>query len=284
MQKRRAIPLNLIILATLFSCHLHAQILQTEDAIPLDPKQIHIETSGGFQTEADSKEYNWYAEVEYRLSKRFMLLVEPALISSIHPDSGTSATGFGDIETILFVRLTQEKKVLPFMSLAMEMKIPTAQNPMIGTGKLDFSPFFVANKTTGKFFTSINLGYTFIGKPDSVLANNFFNYGIASIFTFAHESLLFAEVYGNTASVDPDRYPEIVLPHSTIQENSEFGEGEIVFSLGYGYEFQNGWLLSGSVSYSNTNALLLRAGIQWESAKKKLKNVVTHIEKTVEKK
>jgi len=277
----RSIVPGLVLLSALQISPLSAQVLETEDAIPLDPGQIHIETSVGFQTDKSSKEVDWYAEVMYRLSKRFMLSLEPALLSSIHPDSDKSATGFGDVEATLFVRLMQEKKVTPFMSLALEMKIPTAQNRMIGTGKADFTPFFVANKTTGKFFTSINIGYTIIGKPDSVPAKNFINYGVASILTFANENLLFAEVYGNTASVDRNKYPTVTLPLQTIQENSEFNGGEIVFSLGYGYEFQNGWLLSFSASYGGDNALLLRAGIEWQSAKKKLENAMKHVKEKI---
>ena len=272
------------VLCSLVCSKVSAQVLATEDAKPLKPGQIHLETTMGFERASDSKEYTWAAMVKYRLTRRlFMFSVEPTFISSIHPDSGVSATGIGDVDATLYLKMVEEKKVLPFMSLAFETKIPTAKNRLIGTGKVDFTPTFVANKTTGNFFTSINFGYTIIGKPDSVIANNFFSYGVASIFTPKKRSLLFAEIYGNTTAVDPEKNQGRIFPNSTIRENSEFSGGETVFAIGYGYDFQNGWLLSLKVSYNNTKSILMEAGIEWESATKKITKVVKRVKKEAQK-
>jgi len=43
-----------------------------------------------------------------------------------------------------------------------EIKIPTAKNKFIGTGKTRFHTILYASKTTGRFFTSLNLSYTFL--------------------------------------------------------------------------------------------------------------------------
>src|SRR5690349_20737289 len=96
-----------------------AQVLATEDALPLEPGQMHLETTMGFENASDSKEFTLAAQVKYRLTKRlFMFSIEPTLISSIHPDSGASATGLGDVEATLYLKMVEEKKILPFISLA----------------------------------------------------------------------------------------------------------------------------------------------------------------------
>src|SRR5437870_2466769 len=84
---------------------------------------IDHQTTMGFENASDSKEFTWSVQVKYRLTKRlFMFSLEPIFISSIHPDSGASATGLGDIEATLYLKMVEEKKVLPFISLAFETK------------------------------------------------------------------------------------------------------------------------------------------------------------------
>ncbi len=244
-----------MILGNLFSFKSKGQNLKTDDAKPLDAHQIHLETTFEFGKQTDLKEFSWNANVKYRLSKEFMISTEVPVVTSIDPDSGASATGLGDAELTLFLKVVEENKIRPFFSIALETKFPTARNELIGTGKIDFTPLFIANKTTGKFFTTINLGYTIIGKPKGVTVYNLFDYGIATIFTPVSKSLLFCEVYGNRS----------------------FSEQQNDFSAGYGYAFKNGWLLSFAIGYGSNSSLLVGAGIEWESAKRKLKNAILHL-------
>jgi hypothetical protein len=119
------------------------------------------------------------------------------------------------------------------------------------------------SKTTGKFYSSMNLSYTFLGKPAGVVATNLFNYSLGTIYTASPKSILFAEVYGNTSALGGDDIPEgvIVMNPNT---NKELSGGETVGAIGYGYYLKKDLLISLGASYDNNNAILFRPGIEWK--------------------
>ncbi len=150
---------------------------------------------------------------------------------------------------------------MPAISISAEIKFPTASNRFIGTGEVDYTPFIIASKTTGKFLTSMNLSYTFLGKPKNVTVGNLFNYALGTIFNASSQNIFFAEVYGNTSAYGGD-IPEgtIVNP---VSNTSEISGGELVGAFGYGRYLSRYLLLSFGVSYDNNNAILFRPGIEW---------------------
>lgn len=188
------------LLTALLPNKLFAQVLETEESKPLLVRQFEIGTGLEFQTSKEGREFALPLAIEYGLSKKLTLLVEPVGFTSILPKNGPHAKDIGDLEITLFYQIVSEKEILPSISVSGEVKIPTAKNTLIGTGKTDYTPFLILSKTTGNFYTSINLSYTFLGKPAGMVANNLFNYAIGTIFTVSPRSILFAELYGNTSS------------------------------------------------------------------------------------
>jgi hypothetical protein len=241
----------------------HAQVLETEESKPLLRGQVEIGTGLEFQTSREGTETALPIAFEYGLTEKLTLLVEPVGFTGIRPKIGTRATGFGDLEITVFYQVLSERKVLPSISVSGEIKIPTARNQLIGTGKTDYTPYLIASKTIGRFFTSANLSYTFIGKPQGVVANNLFNYAIGTIFTASRRSILFGEVYGNTSALGEGETPEGVPALNASMNTSELSGGETVGSLGFGYFFKKELLLSFGVSYDNNKAVLFRPGIEW---------------------
>jgi hypothetical protein len=254
-----AIALSLLIYPDI----LQAQVLETEESKPLLSGQFEIGTGLEFQTSKEGNELALPLAIEYGISRKFTLLVEPVGFTSIRPASGSSAKGIGDLEITLFYQIVSEKKYLPSISLAGEIKIPTAQNTMIGTGETDYTPILIFSKTTGKFFTSINLSYTFLGKPEGVVANNLFNYAIGTVFRISPRNILFAEFYGNTSAFGSEA-PEGEIPSDPGLNTSELSGGENVGAIGYGYYLKKELLISFGVSYDNNNAILIRPGIEWK--------------------
>ncbi|MBV9963085.1 MAG: transporter [Parafilimonas sp.] len=236
--------------------------LETEDALPLAPGQVELGAAVEFQTSKEGTENAIPLAIEYGLSKRFTLLVEPVAYTNINPKTGTSVTGFGDLEATLFYQLLAETKGFPAVSLSAEIKLPTAKDSLIGTGKTDFTPFLIASKTIGKFYTSANLSYTFLGKPPGVTASNLFNYALGTLYEASEKSILFAEIYGNTSALGGKDVPEGTINTSNAPELTG---GEFVASIGYGYYLNNNLQLSFSISYDNNNATLFRPGIVWTS-------------------
>ena len=239
-----------------------AQVLETEDSRPLNKGQVEIGGSVEYQTSKEGREIAFPLSFEYGISKRLTFLFEPVPFTGIYPKSTRHANGFGDLEMTLFYQLIKETKHFPSISLSAEVKIPTAKDSLIGTGKIDFTPFLIASKTTGKFFTSLNLSYTFIGKPKGTVVNNLFNYAAGTVYELSGKSILFIEVYGNTSAFGGAEIPETP---GNPQKNIEISGGETVGSVGYGYYINRNLLLSFGVSYDNNHAILFRPGIVWTS-------------------
>ncbi len=190
----RKISLSAAFLFVIQVGKIHSQVLETEESKPLLPHQLEIGTGLEFQTSKEGTETAFPLSIEYGLSKRFTILVEPVGFTKIRPRNGPYAKGAGDLEITLFYQLVSEKNGWPSVSVSGEVKLPTAKNKLIGTGKSDFTPFVIASKTTGRFYSSLNLSYTFLGKPKDVVANNLFSYALGSIYTASGKIILFAEV------------------------------------------------------------------------------------------
>lgn len=241
-----------------------SQVLETEESKPLLLSQFEIGSGMEFQTSSEGTESALPLAIEYGISKKFTLLVEPVGFTNILPKFGPHAKGFGDLEATLFYQLVSEKKYLPSISISGEIKIPTAKNKLIGTGKADYTLFLIASKTTGNFFTSINLSYTIIGKPYGIVATNLFNYAIGTIYSASNKSIIFGEFYGNTSALSEGENPEITSSLNNNVNIKEISGGEMVVALGFGYHIKNNLLISFGLNYDNNNAFLFRPGIEWK--------------------
>lgn len=259
MKKNLVAIIVLLIIKTNIST---AQVLETEDSRPLNTGQVEIGGSVEYQSSKEGHEIALPLSFEYGISNRLTFLFEPVPFTGIYPKSTRQATGFGDVEMTLFYQLIKETKHFPAISLSAEVKIPTAKDSLIGTGKADFTPFIIASKTTGKFFTSMNLSYTFLGKPKGIVVNNLFNYAAGTVYEISRKSILFAEVYGNTSAFGGAELPETP---GNPQKNIEISGGETVGSFGYGYYINRNLLFSFGISYDNNHAILFRPGIVWTS-------------------
>jgi hypothetical protein len=254
-----ALALGFVFLYAIVPCTAAAQVLETEESKPLAPGVLHIGAGLEFQTSKEGTETALPLAWEYGLTNRMTVLIEPVCFTGIRPKIGTRATGLGDLEVTLFYQLMQERSVAPAITISGEMKFPTARDRLIGTGKTDFTPYLIASKRTGRFFTSVNLSYTFIGKPPGVTASNLFNYALGTMCTISPKSILFAEVYGNTSALGGEA-PEGAV---TNVNTAELAGGETVGSLGCGYYVRRNMLLSLGISYDNNQAVLFRPGIEW---------------------
>lgn len=239
-----------------------AQVLETEDSRPLNKGQVEIGGALEYQTSREGQEMAFPWAFEYGINQRLTLLIEPVPFTGIYPKLTRHATGLGDLELTLFYQLVKEVKNFPAISLAAEIKVPTAKDTLIGTGKTDFTPIFIASKTTGKFFTSLNLSYTILGKPKGFVGSNLFNYLAGTVYELSPKSILFAEAYGNTSAFGGVEVPETP---GNPQTNIEISGGETVGSAGYGYYLTRNLLISFGISYDNNHALLFRPGIVWTS-------------------
>ncbi|HEV2083805.1 MAG TPA: transporter [Gemmatimonadales bacterium] len=235
-----------------------AQILETETARPLGKGTLEVGTNFEYQTSSEGHESALPMAVEYGFTDRFELLLEPVAYTAIRPKTGQRATGVGDLELTGTYLVRRESGGTPALALAGEVKFPTANNSLIGTGKTDFAGYLIASKRLGRFDTHANIGYTIVGRPAGVQLNNIFNFALASEMSLGTNAELFGEILGNTASSSSPE-PTGPVPPGTI--TPEAPSGEIVGTIGLAKYVLPALRLSMGLSVDNNSAVMFRPGL-----------------------
>jgi hypothetical protein len=208
------------------------------------------------QTSPQGTEHALPFAFEYGFTNRLALLVEPVAYTSIRPKAGRRATGPGDLEATLQYLVSEEAGARPAIALAGEVKFPTASDTLIGTRKLDFTPYLIASKRFGQFDAHLNLGYSFVGKPKNIAVQNTFNAAFAVEDHLTPRLDVMGEILSTTAAGTG-------LPESAAAP--EIAGAEQVGMLGFRYLLRPRSFFSLGVTYDNTNALLFRPGVTFES-------------------
>ncbi len=232
-----------------------AQILETETARLLPAHWWKVGNAFEVQTSSEGSEIAIPFAVEYGLTDRIELLVEPVPYAAIKPHVGRHATGVGDVEATVTGLVQHERHSIPALALAAEVKFATARDSLIGSGEPDYTAYIIASKRLGRFDTHVNFAYTHVGRPDTVHLSDILSFGVAGAYRASARWLVFGEVLGNTGAVPGTETPGNSAP--------EVSSSELVGTLGAGNEVVSGLLLYCSVSYDNNNAVLLRPGFTW---------------------
>ncbi|MEO8035662.1 MAG: transporter, partial [Acidobacteriota bacterium] len=194
----KSLPLILLFLTT---AALASQPLETETASLLPAGVFKVEGAAELQKSHEGTERSFPLVFEYGITDRTELTVEPVFGTSIRPKVGQHANGVGDIEITLTHLFLREAGTAPAMALAGEVKIPTARNRLIGTGKTDFTGWAIASKRIGRLDLHANLGYTVVGQPAGTSLGNIVDYAIAEEFHVNPVWDVVGEVIGNTSSL-----------------------------------------------------------------------------------
>lgn len=209
-----------------------------------------------FQTSPQGAEHAIPLALEYGLTNRLAILVEPVIFTSIRPSTGRSVMGVGDLEATLQLRVREERNAWPALAVAAEVKIPTARDTLIGTGRADFTPYIIASKAFGATEVHANVAYSFVGKPRNVAVQNSLGLALAIEHHYSSRLDLLAEFLSSTAAGTG-------APESSTAP--EIAGAEQVGMVGVRYAVRRGQWLSLGITYDNTNALLLRPGFTIES-------------------
>ncbi len=261
---RYALVLLLSTLACLplVSGRASAQTLETETARLLSPGVVTVSGGYEFQTSSDGREIALPLAFEVGLGHRLELLAEPVPYTSIRPTSGRNATGAGDLEVTMTYLARQERGAWPALALAGEVKVPTARDQLIGTGKSDYALYLIGSTTRGRFSTHANVGYAILGKPAGVVVHNIFNFALAEEVGLTPTSHLFGEVLGSTASGAGEGEKPAPGPGQPIV-TSEIAGAQLVGTVGVAQTLFSSLELSMSVSLDNNAAVLLRPGFTY---------------------
>ncbi|MEI7933417.1 MAG: hypothetical protein WCI21_10275, partial [Alphaproteobacteria bacterium] len=144
-------------------------------------------------------------QYEYGIDDRTEILIEPFFYEWDSPKVGGHTSGLGDVEVTLSHTVVTETDMRPTLVLAQKVKLPTASNDAIGSGKFDAQSYVIIGKSWGDTHLNINLGYEYIGK---VAGDDLKDQGIwdASLdFPIAEKTTLFLESFGNTAAATGEK-------------------------------------------------------------------------------
>ena len=234
-----------------------AQILETETARPLRAGQLEVGAGYEFQHSKEGNETAIPFAFELGITNRLGLLVEPVAYTAIRPKVGSPATGPGDLEITASYLLRDESGRIPALALALEEKIPTARNNLIGTGKADHAAYLIASKRFGQFDTHANVGYTIVGSPSGVSLSNRIMGALASELALTPSTALYGEVLASTAAGGGEA---AVAPPGTPVVPEASGD-QIFGTLGIAHSFFPGSRFSLGLTRDNVGAVQIRPGI-----------------------
>jgi len=243
----------LIVLSTA----LQAQILETETARPLRGGQIEIGAGYELQHSREGDESAIPLAFEFGLSNRIGLLVEPVPYTAIRPEVGDSATGPGDLEITASFLLRNESARVPAIALALEEKIPTARNILIGTGKADHTAYIIGSKRFGRFDVHANAGYTIVGSPKGQSLSNRVSGALATEFAVTRSTSVYAEVLASTSAGGGEG--DTAAPGTTT--SPEVSGDEFMATLGISHSFGGRTRYSFGITRDNAGAIQVRPGI-----------------------
>ena len=233
-----------------------AQMLETESARLLAAGRWKI--GGAFEPQfaSEGAEYALPLSIEYGVTDRLEFLLEPVVYTAIRPKQGTNASGFGDIESTLTFRFNDETDYLPAFAFAGEVKVPTANNDLIGTKKFDYAGYLIASKRFGDLDVHVNVGYTVVGDPAGVSLDNIFNFALGGKYKLTPEYDLFGEVLATTSTGQGQETTSsgsgLIVPEAPT--------GEVVGTLGIAKHVNDDLLLYFAASDDNNGAVQLRIG------------------------
>ena len=250
--------LNLLILLLFINFfQLYSQVpIETSTARLVEKHEIEIGPSFEYVNSPDGKEASMQITVNYGLSNRIELDIEPAIYKSVTTVEEPNAHGFGDVNVALAYLVLHEQKNVPAIALEGSIKIPTAKNPLLGTQKFDYNLLFIASKKFGKLDMHINLGYTFIGEPTEMQLRNIIGASLAGQFEISEKVELAAEFLANTSSFlketdDGRRINPQVIP------------GEVAVFTGMGYNLKENLELAAAIGYNNRKAFIFHTGLNF---------------------
>jgi hypothetical protein len=244
--------------------------IETETARLVAPGHVDVGAAFEFQTSAAGQEYALPAALEFGILPRLEALIEPVPFTSIRPTGGEHATGVGDLETTLTALAIDERRFIPAVALAGEVKFPTARNRQIGSGEYDYRIYGILSKRFGNLDAHFNLGYNFIGSPPGVSTSNPVDVEAGAEWFVDRRCDLFVEFnyIGSAAGSSGGgegggaaAMRAVALSHAKSALTSEIAGEEMVGSAGVRFHLSRHVDIFSSFSYDKLDDKLLRTGI-----------------------
>ena len=177
-------------------------VLETETAELGVQGEFLISNSLQLEKGPDGKTAFTLFQFEYAITDRAEILIEPFFHEWDWPKDGAKFQGGGDLEITPSYMAVLEGDVRPAIVTALKIKVPTAKNRDIGSGKVDYYPYLIFGKHIGKdWIVNANLGVDFIGNVAGEHLRNQLIYDLSVERKIDERWSVFAEVFGNSKPV-----------------------------------------------------------------------------------
>lgn len=163
----RAVVLSFVV------CLAAATGARADTAIETETAQIGKKGEANFsqayeyESAKDGSSQGTLTQIEYGISDRAEILVEPFFYVRESPDDEPSEWGMGDLEITPSYMVVQEKGWVPAVLVATKVKVPTAAKRVGGTGNYDYYPYLIFGQHYGGWTFNANLGVNFSQPEDS---------------------------------------------------------------------------------------------------------------------
>ena len=195
--------LNSLCLVSAFAMSLRADtVLETETAELGKKGDWLVSNSVQFERAKDGSRTTFtLTQYEVGITDRAEILIEPFFQEWDKPKGEKRFHGMGDLEITpsYMIVLDDPKKWVPAVVLALKVKVPTAKNRNIGSGRVDYYPYVIVGKTFGPWVLNANFGVDVIGrsKNDHDTRNQFI-YDFSVERKITDQWSVFAEVFANS--------------------------------------------------------------------------------------
>jgi hypothetical protein len=233
------------------------QPLETETARLPEKGHGDIQLEFEYATSDEGRDIATPIVIEYGITDRLKLVVEPDVYASTKPKGGRAVHGFGDTEAKLVYLVSEESGSSPALAIAGEIKIPTGKKPDLSSGKVDYRFFGIASKRTGKFDLHANLGYTFVSSPVGENLPNIIDYSVAAEYIISPKFSLVSEILG-TSPVGGGKLAT-PLPAGTETEGTT-----ITGLIGGIYRISPKMEFALAATYDTGSSLLIRTGFTFK--------------------
>lgn len=235
------------------------QPLETESARLSPPGRLAIELGLERQTSSSGTEFALPFALEYGISDRLELVIEPVPYTLIHDKGVSKQSGPGDLEATLTALVSAERAGRPAVAVAGELKVPTARNSRIGTGKPDASAYLIASKHIGRWDAHADVGYTLVGRPAGVAVSNTVSFALAGELHATRRLDFVGEVFGSTGAIPESHGGRLSGAESLT--TPELGGGELVGQVGLRLHAAGNLTYALGVSVDNNAAIVVHPGL-----------------------
>lgn len=229
---------------------------ETETARPIAQGRSQVSAAAEYLFGKDGTEVAFPLAIEYGLIKDLEILLEPVPFTSVHASGEKSVSGVGDTEFTLNYLAIHEQAAVPALSLAVEVKAPTATNSQLGSGEFDYRFFIAASKRVGPVDLHANVGYNIIGAPSGVNTVNPIDLEFCAEWFVCKNYDLYAEINWQGTSLGSGG--------TATPSTPEVGGETVVGTIGMRYHLDEAIDAFTSYSYDNSHDNLIRLGMSWK--------------------